>query len=212
VPALCALSGCSIFMASSTTISRPASTVSPSATATLTMVPCIGAVSASPEAARRPSCRRRRAWGGLLARPPPPPPPRAEAGRQRDLEPLAADLDDDRLARAGLLGSASAAPANGGMVLSNSVSIQRVKTVNGSSAGVNAGSRTTARWNGSAVAMPSTTNSSSARRARSSASVAVAPVTISLASSESNCAADHRAGLDAGVHPDAGAGRLAEPW
>ena len=50
---------------------------------------------------------------------------------------------------------------------------------------VNAGSRTTARWNGSAVAMPSTSNSSSARRARSSASSRVAPVTMSLASSES---------------------------
>ncbi len=66
---------------------------------------------------------------------------------------------------------------------SNSVSIQRVCTVNGSA--VNAGSRTTSRWNGSAVAIPSTTISSSARRARSSASSRVSPVTITLASSES---------------------------
>lgn len=68
--------------------------------------------------------------------------------------------------------SASSAPgaANGGISLTNSVSIQRVWTVNGSaepvSSGANAGSRTTARWKGMAVAMPSTVNSASARAAR----------------------------------------------
>ncbi len=71
---------------------------------------------------------------------------------------------------------------------SNSVSIQRVCTVKGPSGccGANAGSRTTARWNGSTVGMPSTSNSASARRARSSAWVRSRPVTISLASIESN--------------------------
>ena len=51
---------------------------------------------------------------------------------------------------------------------------------------MNAGSDTTARWNGMTVARPSTWNSSSARRERASASSRVAPVTISLASIESN--------------------------
>ena len=51
---------------------------------------------------------------------------------------------------------------------------------------MNAGSETTARWNGMTVARPSTLNSASARRDRSSASSRVAPVTISLASIESN--------------------------
>ena len=73
--------------------------------------------------------------------------------------------------------------------MTNSVSIQRVWTVNGSaepvSSGANAGSVTTARWKGMAVAMPSTVNSSSARAARWSACSRVAPVTISLASRES---------------------------
>ena len=46
-PEWCALIGCSIFMASKTTIRSPSLTVSPSDTAVLTMVPCIGEVSAS---------------------------------------------------------------------------------------------------------------------------------------------------------------------
>ena len=48
-----------------------------------------------------------------------------------------------------------------------------------------AGSRTTAAWNGITVGMPSTTNSASARRERSSAWVRSRPVTISLAIRES---------------------------
>lgn len=79
--------------------------------------------------------------------------------------------------------SASAGAAKGLMSLTNSVSIHRVWTVNGSA--VKAGSATTARWKGMAVAMPSTVNSASARAARWSACSRVAPVTMSLASSES---------------------------
>src|ERR1700751_1500019 len=48
VPSLCAVSGCSIFIASRTTITSPAATRSPSATAILTIVPCIGLTSVSP--------------------------------------------------------------------------------------------------------------------------------------------------------------------
>lgn len=42
VPALWACRGCSIFIASRTTTRSPSATVSPSATAILTMVPCMG--------------------------------------------------------------------------------------------------------------------------------------------------------------------------
>src|SRR5690625_4904057 len=75
-----ATSGCSIFIASRTTTSSPASTTAPSSTATLTIVPCMGAVRAPLLAA-------------AAAR------PDAQAGREDDLEPLAADLDDDALGR-----------------------------------------------------------------------------------------------------------------
>ena len=77
------------------------------------------------------------------------------------------------------------------MVLSNSVSIQRVCTVNGDpSDGANASSATTARWNGVTVGMPSMTSSSRARRARSMRLLARSrPVTMSLAIIESNAPA-----------------------
>ena len=77
------------------------------------------------------------------------------------------------------------AGAYGSRRLSNSVSIHLVWTRKSPSAATNAGSRTTARSNGSTVGTPSTTISSSARRARSSASARSAPVTINLASIES---------------------------
>src|SRR6266700_3618048 len=49
VPSLCAASGCSIFMASSTTMVSPADTRWPSSATSFTMVPCIGLTSvASP--------------------------------------------------------------------------------------------------------------------------------------------------------------------
>src|SRR5665648_798937 len=69
----------------------------------------------------------------------------------------------------------------------NSVSIQRVCTVNGcvGSLGANAGSSRTARWNGRTVGMPPMSVSASARRARSSACVRVAPVTMIFAIIES---------------------------
>jgi hypothetical protein len=68
------------------------------------------------------------------------------------------------------------------------VSIQRVCTVNGrpASAGANASSATSVRWSGSPVGTPATSNSPSARRARSSACTRVAPTTTSLASNEPN--------------------------
>ncbi len=70
VPALCALSGCSIFIASMTTTVSPSATSWPSSTTTLTTVPCIGEVTASPLAAAPaflPAARL-----GFLAPPPPP--------------------------------------------------------------------------------------------------------------------------------------------
>ena len=105
----------------------------------------------------------------------------AQCGGHHHLQPLAAHLDGDRLpvGRLGRLGRSWA-----GIGAANSVSIQRVCTRSGWPA--NAGSATTARWNGSTVGMPPTSNSASARAARCSAWARLAPVTISLAISESN--------------------------
>ncbi len=76
------------------------------------------------------------------------------------------------------------------MVLSNSVSIQRVWIEKGlPSAGAKAGSATTARWNGTTVGMPSMVSSARARRARSIACSRVRPVMTSLAIIESNAPA-----------------------
>ncbi len=48
VPSLWAVSGCSIFIASSTTTTSPADTRCPSSTAILIIVPCIGLTSVAP--------------------------------------------------------------------------------------------------------------------------------------------------------------------
>ena len=83
VPALWALRGCSIFMASMTTMTSPSATSWPSSTATLTMVPCMGEVTASPEAAP-PAFLADRFGLALPAVPPPAPPsdsPPSPAGR-----------------------------------------------------------------------------------------------------------------------------------
>src|SRR6185312_10063841 len=77
VPSLCAVSGCSIFIASSTTITSPADTCCPSAAAILTIVPCIGLtkVAPLPAGADRPAVRRepraRSAPGEAVPRPRP---------------------------------------------------------------------------------------------------------------------------------------------
>src|SRR6266702_7249472 len=58
VPSLCAVSGCSIFMASSTTTVSPAATCSPFGATILTIVPCIGLTRPSPPAAAAPAAPR----------------------------------------------------------------------------------------------------------------------------------------------------------
>src|SRR5271155_6073950 len=65
VPSLCAVTGFSIFIASRTTTKSPAATSWPSSTATFTTVPCIGAVTALPEAAA-PACAPRLRGLGFL--------------------------------------------------------------------------------------------------------------------------------------------------
>ena len=125
VPSLCAVTGFSIFMASRTTTRSPAATVSPSATATLMMVPCIGAVTASLEVCGEPLPCRLRVGPGA---PRHCPAAEGEVAGQRHLQAAAADLDDHGLPWRGLLGSAVA--WNGATVLSHSVSIHRVCTVN----------------------------------------------------------------------------------
>ena len=187
VPALWAVIGCSIFIASRTTTRSPAATCWPSSTAILTMVPCMGAVSESPDAAVRglgaagcvagPSC--------LAA---PAPPPSEQAAGQDDLEALAADLDDDALALAGLLGGLGDGAGVGlDLVVElglDPAGVHRERLVAlGREGGV--GRR---RRGGTAArsACPSTVNSASARRDRSSAWCRSRPVTMSLASIESN--------------------------
>ncbi|CAB4704995.1 unannotated protein [freshwater metagenome] len=162
-------------MASTTTMRSPSLTVAPSATATLTTVPCIGATSEVPVAAafvlRAPL---RRAPVAAEVAPLPSPAGRVTSKRR----PSTSTEIVSRVPASPL----SAEPYAGISFL-NSVSIQRVCTRNGSSQ--KSGSRTTARWKVSAVGIPSTMKSSSARRERSRASLRVAPVTISLARSES---------------------------
>src|SRR5262249_33295927 len=73
VPALCAVSGCSIFIASSTTMVSPTSTCSPSAATIFTIVPCIGLTNSSPLGAPAVAAPPRRpaalglAFGGAAA-------------------------------------------------------------------------------------------------------------------------------------------------
>src|SRR5271154_7224625 len=74
-PSLCAVTGFSIFIASSTTTRSPVETSCPSSTATLTTVPCIGAVTASPDAAAPACAPRLRGLGFLRMTPAASPPP-----------------------------------------------------------------------------------------------------------------------------------------
>src|SRR5439155_10512210 len=131
-PALCALSGCSIFIASRTTTRSPSATVSPSLTAIFTIVPCIGAVSASPLAvavARLPPPRR----GRVAVAPPvaaPPAPAAAPRPAGSDTSSRLPPTSTTMLVRSSASGSA-AAPLNGGTPPAHSVSIHRVCTVKG---------------------------------------------------------------------------------
>src|ERR1700722_7989663 len=68
-PSLCAVTGFSIFIPSRTTTRSPVETSCPSSTATLTTVPCIGAVTASPDAAAPPWAPRLRGLGFLRMTP-----------------------------------------------------------------------------------------------------------------------------------------------
>jgi hypothetical protein len=182
VPSLCAASGCSIFIASSTTTGSPVATRWPSATAILMIVPCIGLISVSPPVPAWCERRPRLPPRGVLARGAweEGPSPQVPAGSTTSSRlPPTSTVIACRSA-----GSAACAVSWDGIGVANSVSIQRVYTPSGSP--VNAGSVTTARWNGSTVGIPPTSNSASALAARSRACGRLAPVTISLAISESN--------------------------
>src|SRR5690606_37348249 len=122
VPALWALSGCSIFIASMTTTTSPSATSWPSSTATLTMVPCIGEVTESPvaaEAALRPPARL-----AFLA--PPPPLPAAARPAGRTTSSRRPPTSTVTLWRSSASGASARSPAYGGIWLSKSVSIQVV--------------------------------------------------------------------------------------
>src|SRR5689334_1954591 len=223
VPSLCAVSGCSIFIASSTTITSPTDTRCPSAAAILMIVPCIGLIRVSPRGGRPPPdprCARPggrppgtpRSWG----EPVPPIPPRGTITSSRF--PPTSTVSRSRSA-----GGSASAVSCAGMGVSNSVSIQRVCTRNTPSGAANAGSATTARWKGSTVGIPPTSNSARARAERCRASARLAPVTISLAMSESYAcgtvipaaypASSRTPGPDGGFHTVImpGAGRKLRP-
>ena len=185
VPSLCACSGCSIFIASRTTTRSPLTTCCPSSTATLTTVACIGDFTASPAAPALAVVAWLRRDGGTAAgRPAVPAATATRSGRltSRRFPPTSTTT----VWRPPEAPGDSSSPSHAGMSLSNSVSIQRVKMPKFPSSAVNAGSRTTLRWNGSTVGRPATSNSSSARRERSRASSRLLPVTMIFASSESN--------------------------
>ena len=109
--------------------------------------------------------------------------------RQHDLEALAADLDGDPLPLTGFVRVPSVASVAGiglDLVVELGLDPGRVHPEGRTPSPMKAGSSTTAAWNGITVGMPSTTNSESARRDRSSAWVRSRPETISLAIRESN--------------------------
>jgi len=221
VPSLCAASGCSIFMASSTTTTSPACTCWPSPASILMIVPCIGLTRVSPLPCTafflpRPPPRARSAPEGPV---PAGPASAKPAGRTTSSRfPPTSTVTFSRSA-----GWAGSAVSWAGISAVNSVSIQRVCTRRTPSGAANAGSATTARWNGSTVGIPPTSNSASARADRANASARLAPVTISLPMSESNTcgtviaaaypASSRTPGPDGGFHAVIvpGAGRKLRP-
>src|SRR6266566_958583 len=130
VPSLCAVSGCSIFIASSTTITSPADTRCPSLAAILMIVPCIGLKRVLPRGGRPPPDPPR-SRGDLSPRTPlgrAPPPNLVPVGTMTSsLFPPTSTVSRSRSAT-----SATSAVSWGGMGVSNSVSIQRVCTRSGS--------------------------------------------------------------------------------
>src|SRR5829696_1752581 len=126
VPLRWAVSGCSIFIASRTTTRSPASTMSPSATATFTMVPCMGEVSALPEGVffaaalwRLTGFFDRAAVVDPLAA------PRSAGTSTSNRLPLTSTTT---LERGSDSGASPSTPAYGAICPLNSVSIQRVCT------------------------------------------------------------------------------------
>src|SRR5450756_1802637 len=154
-PARCASSGCSIFIASSTTTRSPSATAAPSTTATLTMVPCIGDASVVPATAPGPrvGARRMTRRPVLCARARPAAIPNLAGRTTSSLLPptstttrsvAVADSSSDSVVDGA---AAELSPASRS---ANSVSIHRVCTWNGvdGSAGAKAGSISRAWWNG----------------------------------------------------------------
>ena len=97
VPAFSAVMLFSIFMASSTQTGWPASTASPTATSTLTIVPCIGTVIVPQPAAPPPphAGRARRAAGAAGTARPAAGAVAADSGTQTAPRSAAVDLDVD---------------------------------------------------------------------------------------------------------------------
>ncbi len=180
-PALWALSGCSIFIASNDDDQVALGDGLALLDGDLDDGACIGEVSESP----------------LAAAPAPPPALRLAflapaagarwlpARGQDDLDALAGDLDRHALALAGVLALGGAAGVRLDLVVVVGLDPGRVDVERAVLGGVRRvlDHRAVERMT---VGMPSTSNSASARRERSSACWRVAPVTTSLATSESN--------------------------
>ena len=180
VPALCAVSGCSIFIASSTTMVSPVATCCAVGRDDLddrALHRADQLVSRRPP--RRPRRRRRAARRALGAWPPAP--------RHRPLTAARPDRPPGTV-------TSSRLPPTSTVIRSRSAGLGRHQQRRRRTAGCRRRTRsrstgcaprigpwrkpdrrTTARWNGSTVGMPSISNSASARRERSSACARVAP-------------------------------------
>ncbi|OCI29421.1 hypothetical protein OERS_38780 [Oerskovia enterophila] len=168
----------------------PSATTAPSATATLTIVPCMGEASVVPLLEPALAVERRAGRRAALAeraRPAAMPRP-AGSTTSRRLPPTSTTTRSVAGASSSSVGDwAGVAGASLVSSSANVVSIQRVCTRNAEpSVGTKSSESSTARWNGTTVGMPSTTISRSVRRARWTASRRVAPVTMTLAIIESN--------------------------
>lgn len=186
-PVRCAVTGCSIFIASMTNSTSPSLTSAPWLAEILTTVPTIGLVSAS-----APPAVGAAADGRVVRRRDGPP---RGAGRDAAASDPGRTTSSRRPATSTVYGTRPATSTDSsaswgachGSTRTSDCSSHRVCTANPVSGSLAVNSRVSNRnWSrGSVVGMPSTSNSARARRARASACGRSAPVTISFASIES---------------------------
>ena len=186
---------------------RPARRLPPTI---FTIVPCMGLTSSSPRGALPPRGPRPAAAPRAFGRPGArgTASPGAKPRRQADLQPLAANLDGDPLARPASAAARRPLRSTAGGRLSNSVSIHRVCTRNGPVRERRVVDHRAVERQHGRHAVDLELGQRPAGRAPAPA-LRSRPVTISLAISESNACGTVWPARVAGVQPDAGAGRLA---